>query len=234
MSQSDSHSASPAASASGEDARLNPRRMSVYGMGDFTINAVLVALNMFYVTYFLTQVAGLRPELAGLVQLIGRGVDAFTDPAMGRISDLCHWKWGRRRPFFMLGALPFGLTFALLWTTPGGSQTGMFVYYTALYILLSLSMTVLAVPYLALMPEMALGYDARTSLNMYRNVGSDDRHRRGGGLPARRREPSAAARAGFAAGRRRCTACWWLCRGSLVYAVVVGARGLCQSRRVLG
>jgi len=48
----------------------------------------------------------------------------------------------------------------------------MFAYYTSVYVLLSLAMTVLSVPYLALQPEMALGYDARTSLNTYRNVGS--------------------------------------------------------------
>jgi Na+/melibiose symporter-like transporter len=48
----------------------------------------------------------------------------------------------------------------------------MFAYYSAMYALLSLAMTVLSVPYLALQPEMALGYDARTSLNTYRNAGS--------------------------------------------------------------
>ncbi|MDP7572081.1 MAG: MFS transporter, partial [Myxococcota bacterium] len=92
--------------------------MTGYAAGDVTVNTVLVSLNMVWVTYFLTQVAGLRPELAGLVQLIGRAVDAFTDPAMGRLSDLCRWKWGRRRPFFVLGALPLGISFALLWMIP--------------------------------------------------------------------------------------------------------------------
>ena len=146
--------------------------MTGYAFGDVTVNTVLVSLNMFYVTYFLVQIAGLRPELAGLVQLVGRAVDAVTDPAMGRLSDLCRWKWGRRRPFFLLGSLPFGITFALLWAIPTDSQMGMFAYYTGLYVLLSISMTVLSVPYLALLPEMALGYDARTRLNMFRNVGS--------------------------------------------------------------
>lgn len=160
------------ATAPVEDTRLTPGRMAAYGTGDFTVNVVLVGLNVVYVTYFLTQVAGLRPELAGLVQLVGRGVDACTDPAMGRISDLTRWRWGRRRPFFLLGALPFGLCFALLWLTPYDSQAAMFAYYTGLYVLLSVSMTVVAVPYLALMPELARGYDSRTTLNMYRNVGS--------------------------------------------------------------
>ncbi len=156
-----------------EDPRLTPARKTVYGVGDFTVNTVLVSLSMIYTTYFLTQIAGLRPELAGSVQLIARSVDAFTDPAMGRISDICKWKLGRRRPFFLIGALPFGLFFALLWIDVSGwSQWGMFSYYTAVYVVLSIAMTTLSVPYLALQPEMALGYDARTSLNTYRNAGS--------------------------------------------------------------
>ncbi len=166
-------SSAPNAFSANEDPRLHVGRKTVYGLGDFTVNTVLVSLNVVYVSYFLTQVAGLRPELAGLVQLIGRGVDAFTDPAMGRWSDRCRWKAGRRRPFFLIGAIPFGASFALLWTPLAtGSQLVMFGYYTAVYVVLSLSMTVLSVPYLALQPEMAIGYDARTSLNMYRNVGS--------------------------------------------------------------
>ena len=72
-----------------EDPRLGPARKAIYGTGDFTVNTVLASLNIVYVTYFLTQIAGLRPELAGMVQLLGRAVDAFTDPAMGRLSDCC-------------------------------------------------------------------------------------------------------------------------------------------------
>ncbi len=134
---------------------------------------MLTSLAILYVTHFLLVVAGLRPELAGAVQLIGRTIDAFADPAMGRLSDRCRWRWGRRRPFFLLGAIPFGAGFGLLWLhLPEASQLALFAYYTTVFVLMSLSMTVLAVPYLALQPEMALGYDARTSLNAWRNAGS--------------------------------------------------------------
>ena len=145
----------------------------MFSLGDFTVNTVLTSLALLYFTHFLLVVVGLRPELAGAVQLIGRAIDAFADPAMGRISDRCRWRWGRRRPFFLLGAIPFGVGFALLWLPlPGASQLAMFAYYTTVFVLTSLSMTVVAVPYLALQPEMALGYDARTSLNAWRNMGS--------------------------------------------------------------
>jgi sugar (glycoside-pentoside-hexuronide) transporter len=152
---------------------LTTGRKAVYALGDFTVNTALSSLGLIYASYFLTQVAGLRPALAGLVPLIGRFVDAITDPAMGRISDLTRWRSGRRRPYFLIGAIPFGVSFALLWQDPPlATQAARFAYYSAVYCLLSVAMTVLAVPYLALLPEMALGYDARTSLNTFRSIGA--------------------------------------------------------------
>jgi sugar (glycoside-pentoside-hexuronide) transporter len=156
-----------------EDPRLTPARKIVYASGDFTVNTALASMNLIYVTFFLTQVAGLRPELAGVVQLVARTIDAITDPIMGRLSDRVRWRWGRRRPFFLIGALPFGLSFAALWVVPpAASQLALFAYYTVWYVLLSIGMTVVSIPYLSLLPEMARGYDARTSLNTFRNFGS--------------------------------------------------------------
>jgi len=153
--------------------RLAPSGKAVYALGDFTVNTVLASLSLVYASFYLTQVAGMRGALAGLVPLIARAVDAFTDPLMGRISDETRWAGGRRRPYFLLGAIPFGVSFALLWwDVPLESQAAKFAYYTAVYSLLSIAMTVLSVPYLALIPEMAEDYDERTSLNTYRNVGS--------------------------------------------------------------
>lgn len=157
----------------GEDPRLTVARKAVFGTGDFTVNTVLASLSMVYTLYFLTQYAELRPALAGLIPLIGRTVDAFTDPLMGRISDHTRWRSGRRRPYLLLGAVPFGIAFAMLWApAPVEAQAARFAWYTLWYVLLSLSMTMLSVPYLALIPEMARSYDGRTSLNVFRNAGS--------------------------------------------------------------
>ncbi len=153
--------------------RLTPFRQAVFALGDLTINTALASLTLLYAAFFLTQVAGLRPALAGLVPLTGRVVDAITDPIMGWISDRTRWRAGRRRPYLLIAALPFGLSFAALWADlPGTGQAGRFAYYATMYCLLSLSMTALAIPYLALVPEMAVDYDERTSLNTYRNAGA--------------------------------------------------------------
>ena len=149
---------------------LGAGRKLVIGLGDHTITVSLAALSLFYV-FFLTEHAGLRPALAGAVPLIGRFVDAITDPLMGRISDLTRWRSGRRRPYLLIGALPFGLSFAALWLeAPFESQLGMFGYYSAAYVLYSIASTVLAVPYTALLPELVTDYQERTSLNTFRSA----------------------------------------------------------------
>ena len=62
------------------------------GVGLVAILVLLSSMSLVYASYFLVQVADLRPTLAGLVPLIGRGVDAITDPLMGEISDRTRWK----------------------------------------------------------------------------------------------------------------------------------------------
>jgi sugar (glycoside-pentoside-hexuronide) transporter len=165
--------ASAAPGAPGAARELGTAAKAVYALGDWTANTALSALSLVYASYYLTQVAGLRGALAGLVPFVARFVDAFFDPLMGRITDATRWRAGRRRPYFVLGAIPFGASFALLWwDLPVESQAAKFAYYTTVYTLVSVAMSVLSVPYLALIPEMALGYDARTSLNTFRNAGA--------------------------------------------------------------
>ncbi|MEE3328757.1 MAG: MFS transporter [Myxococcota bacterium] len=148
---------------------LSPLRKFVYAIGDHSINIALSTLSLVYFTFLIT-VAGLEPWLAGVIAWLARLIDAVSDPLMGRISDRTRWKMGRRRPFFLLGMLPLGLFFSLIWTTPFSSQIEMFFWYLSVYVSLSLSITVLSIPYLALIPEMSMNYDERTSINTYRAI----------------------------------------------------------------
>ena len=126
----------------------------VYALGDVSLNTGLVALALVYAGYFLTQVAEIRPIYAGLIPLLGRFVDAFSDPLMGWLSDRTRTRFGRRRPYFLLGAVPYGVFFALLWSeAPFDGDVARFAYYAVIYCLFSLAMTVPSVPYLSVLPE---------------------------------------------------------------------------------
>ena len=145
-------------------------RKSIYSLGDHTVSLVLSAASLLYFK-FLMDHGGLGPLAAGLVVWVARIVDAFTDPAMGRLSDMTRWRWGRRRPYFLIGAVPFGVFFGLMWwSVPLESEWARFVYYASVYVGVSLAMTCVSVPYLALIPEMAKDYDERTSFNTFRSA----------------------------------------------------------------
>jgi sugar (glycoside-pentoside-hexuronide) transporter len=144
----------------------------IYALGDHTVNLALSSL-LFLYPFFLTNVIGLRPALAGLIPWLARLVDAFSDPLMGRLSDATRLSAGRRRPYFLIGMLPFGVLFAALWVDRSGAgQAAQFAYYAGVYAVFVLAMTVLSVPYLALIPEMTSSYQERTSVNAFRAAGA--------------------------------------------------------------
>ena len=138
-----------------------------FGAGDVG-PAVATGIMSFFLLYFFTDVARLNPATAGVILLITKIWDSVNDPIMGMMSDRIHTRWGRRRPWFLFGAIPFGLTFFLLFQTPNWGDAGRFWYYLVVSLMLDTAFTVVNVPYTALTPELTNDYDERTSLNSYR------------------------------------------------------------------
>jgi len=135
-----------------------------YGLGDFGLMIGYGAIG-FYFVFFLTDVAGLPAEWAGYIFLIARVWDALTDYAMGMISDRTKTRFGRRRPYILFGALPFGIIFSLLWIVPFDNEVSLFIYYTAITILFNTAFTIVSIPYNSMTPELSQNYDERTSIS---------------------------------------------------------------------
>jgi GPH family glycoside/pentoside/hexuronide:cation symporter len=125
---------------------------------------------MFFQLYFLTDVAGLRPDYAAWAVGIGRLWDAVNDPLFGLISDRIHSRWGRRRVLLLFGAVPLGVSFAMMWLVPPWEPLALTAYYAVAFILFDTVFTAVHVGYNALTPEMTPDYDERSSLNGYRMV----------------------------------------------------------------
>jgi Na+/melibiose symporter-like transporter len=122
----------------------------------------------FFFLFFLTDVVKLNPSLAGVTLLIAKIWDAVNDPIFGLLTDRTRTRWGRRRPYILFAAIPFGFTFFLLWVTPPWrDQIILCAYFALLYIIFDTAFTAVGVPYNALIPELTLDYDERTSLVGY-------------------------------------------------------------------
>ncbi len=142
----------------------------LYGSGDWGIASIGMLRSIFYAIY-LTDVVGIEPRLASIGALVGIVWDAVNDPIIGTLSDRMKSKLGRRRPFLLWFAFPFGLSFVMLWSAPNwDTQVGLMIYVTLAFMLSDTLLTLVAVPYLSLTPELTQDYDERTSLSSFRTV----------------------------------------------------------------
>lgn len=157
-----------ATTGSASSQKLPLRTRIIFGLGDWGGTTSSTAL-MFFFAFFLTDIAHLPPVYAGMVLLIGGIWDAINDPLIGVYGDRMRSRWGRRRPFFLIGAVPFALFFTMMWWIPPFQQPlALMAYYTLAYILFDTFFTLVSVPYSAMTPELTDNYDERTSLSAYR------------------------------------------------------------------
>jgi len=150
------------------DKKLSRLTKIIYGSGDlgFSLTGTIIGA---YFLFFLIDVVGIQPAVAGIAILIGKTWDYINDPLIGHLSDRTRTRWGRRRPFLLFGALPFGLAFMLMWYRPPfESQLALAAYYAFAYMLYDAAATFVYMPYFSLTPELTDDYDERTSLTSYR------------------------------------------------------------------
>jgi glycoside/pentoside/hexuronide:cation symporter, GPH family len=153
--------------------KLNFSTKLAFGAGDLgpAITANLLAV---FLLIFFTNVAGLNAALAGSVLMLGKIWDAVNDPVVGMLSDRTQSRWGRRLPWLIWGAIPFGFFFVLQWivprfsTDPTANQWGLFWYYVIISIFFNSFYTAVNLPYTALTAEITQDYNERTSLNSFR------------------------------------------------------------------
>jgi GPH family glycoside/pentoside/hexuronide:cation symporter len=154
---------SPVASA----APLPKSQKISYGVGGvivgFTLNAPNYLANPIY-----NLALGLNPVLIGMVIALSRFWDGVTDPLFGHLSDNTRSRWGRRKPFMLVGALLLGVTFALMWWLPrGGSDEFYFWWFLGTTLLFYTASSTFLSPWSALGIEMTKNYHERTVLNGY-------------------------------------------------------------------
>jgi glycoside/pentoside/hexuronide:cation symporter, GPH family len=138
-----------------------------FGGGDAAVNVVWSSLALI-ITFFYTDVYKLNPAHLAMLGLIPRLIDAFADVAMGMYTDSHTTRWGRYRPYFLVFAVPFGLSVMLVFTTPDLSYGGKLIWAYATYILMMLVFTAVTIPYISLPAVLTADPQERLSANGYR------------------------------------------------------------------
>ncbi len=134
-----------------------------FGSGHLANQLFPAALGVFMVV--LVMSLGMDPILAGLLGALPRLLDALTDPIMGFISDNTKSKWGRRKPYILIGSVISGVTFMIMWQlNPENSELYNFFYFLVVSIFFYIGYTIFATPLIGLGYEMTPDYNERTRL----------------------------------------------------------------------
>ncbi len=142
----------------------------VWGFGSLGTIGYLNTVTALVMVY-LTTIVQLNPLLAGSLVAGARVFDAFTDPAMGWLSDRTRTRWGRRRPYLLLGAVICGLALPTLYALPMAMPVGERAFWATVVLLFySLGFTVFNVPYMTMAVEMTSEPQARMTLTSFRVV----------------------------------------------------------------
>lgn len=150
-----------------------PRKIGVFrslGFGVFSFFSIsMQGLVGAWLLFFYTTFCGLSAGQGATIFLIGRVADAIASLFMGNMSDnIYKYKLGRifgRRHIFILAAAPAVLFAITLWVT------GMnYWYYLITYLITTVLMSVLQIPWETLPNEMTKDYNSRTLLSTTRMV----------------------------------------------------------------
>ena len=138
-----------------------------YGSGDMAANLLFHTWNLILLKFY-TDVFGLSPADAATMFLFTRLIDIVTDPTIGIIADRTNSRWGKYRPWVILGSIPLGLAGYLMFITPDLDYTGKLIFAWVSYSLAMLLYTIVQIPYSALMGVMTSDSQERTDLSTFR------------------------------------------------------------------
>jgi len=134
-----------------------------FGFGMLANQMFPAAMGVFLVV--LVQNLGFSPLAWGFIFFAPRVFDAITDPIMGFISDNTRSRWGRRRPYVLIGAVILGISYIAMWQLHReNGLTFNFTYFMGLSLVFYLGLTIFSVPFVAMGYEMSDNFHERTSI----------------------------------------------------------------------
>lgn len=141
----------------------------------FAMFGTSIPINMFksFAAIYYVDTLGLDMQQYALIPLIYAFVDAIDNPVYGFLSDNTRTKWGRRRPWLLIGTPLLVLFFILFYNVPAVVQSDkgmLFIYMLLMYILTGTLDSLVNANYGSLFPELFKKDEDRAKTNGFRQI----------------------------------------------------------------
>ncbi|MCQ2516936.1 MAG: glycoside-pentoside-hexuronide (GPH):cation symporter [Saccharofermentans sp.] len=132
--------------------RLTLKEKASYGLGAVGKDMVYM-LSASYILYYYQDLLGVSAAVIGVMLLIARIFDAFNDPIMGVIVAKTQTRWGKFRPWLMIGTLTNAIILFFMFAAPPTlTGSGLVAYMSIFYILWGVTYTMMDIPYWSMVP----------------------------------------------------------------------------------
>ena len=135
-----------------------------FGIGAFGKDAVYAIVSTFFMIY-LTDYRGVAPAFVAVLFLVARIWDAFNDPFMGMVVDNTRTKWGKFRPWILIGTLLNAVVLILMFLDNGLTGGSYKVWCAVFYILWGMTYTIMDIPYWSLVPALTDDENERSQVS---------------------------------------------------------------------
>jgi len=149
---------------------MNERKLSLaekfgYGIGAVGKDMVYM-LSASYILYYYQDIMGVSAIAMGIILLVARVFDAFNDPIMGVLVAKTKTRWGKFRPWLMIGTITNAVVLFLMFSAPPSLDgSGLVAYAAVAYILWGVTYTMMDIPYWSMVPAFTSSGKDRESMS---------------------------------------------------------------------
>ncbi len=136
-----------------------------YGLGAVGKDMVYM-LSASYILYYYQDILGVSAIAMGILLMVARVFDAFNDPIMGILIAKTRTRFGRFRPWLLIGTLTNAVMLYLMFAAPpAATGNGLVAYAAITYILWGVTYTMMDIPYWSMIPAFTRGGKEREGLS---------------------------------------------------------------------
>ena len=145
--------------------KLTGREKVSYGLGAVGKDMVYM-LSASYILYYYQDILGVSAIAMGMILMAARVFDAFNDPIMGVIVAKTRTRWGKFRPWLLIGTVLNAIILYVMFAAPPSLDgKGLVAYAAVTYIVWGITYTMMDIPYWSMIPAFTEGGKEREGLS---------------------------------------------------------------------